>query len=224
MADPVGVVLRLGRQRQSAGSIGPSRSALLVLDVRRRGLEVVGSTAEVPGPDLVERARRRRGRTNPARNGRPAARSSAVGGLKQAIRWVAPRPVMTTGVPGDRAARAPGSPSSTRRGASDSAARTGSRSGRPHVGRPALDRDERLAFRGVERAGSSAAGPTVYGCEGAANRSSGRRRLDDEAGVHDVDPVGHPGDDPEVVGDQDQRRAGLARSARGGARGPAPGS
>ena len=40
-----------------------------------------------------------------------------------------------------------------------------------------------------------------------------RRRLDDEPGVHDVDPLGHPSDDPQVVGDEDQRRPGVRRQA-----------
>ncbi len=36
------------------------------------------------------------------------------------------------------------------------------------------------------------------------------RRLDHPARVHHRDPVGHPGDHPEVVADQDERGAGLA--------------
>ena len=33
--------------------------------------------------------------------------------------------------------------------------------------------------------------------------------LDDLAAVQDVDPVAQPGDDAEVVGDHEQRRAGV---------------
>ncbi len=41
----------------------------------------------------------------------------------------------------------------------------------------------------------------------------GRRGLDDIARVHHVDPLGHAGDDAEVVGDEDQCRAGVRRQA-----------
>ena len=51
--------------------------------------------------------------------------------------------------------------------------------------------------------------PRVYGWRGS--RKSGRDvgLLDDLARVHDRDPVAHLGDDAEVVGDEDDRRAGL---------------
>ena len=48
----------------------------------------------------------------------------------------------------------------------------------------------------------------MYGCAGG-RRGRRRRRLDDEPRVHHVDPLGHPGDDPEVVGDEDERGPGL---------------
>ena len=104
---------------------------LLGLDRGDQALEVVGRADPVPGPDLVDHAGRRRGRHEArAAAAVPATASSAVGWLWQAIRWVAAGPVMTTGVPAiDRRSR-PGCPSSRRRGASGSAARTGSRSGR----------------------------------------------------------------------------------------------
>ena len=55
--------------------------------------------------------------------------------------------------------------------------------------------------------GSASSSPSVYGCCGCANSSSGRRLLDGAAGVHDQDPVGDVGDDAEVVGDEQDRGA-----------------
>ena len=40
----------------------------------------------------------------------------------------------------------------------------------------------------------------------------GRPDLDRPPGVHDEDPVGQAGDDAEIVGDEEQRRTGLARA------------
>ena len=53
--------------------------------------------------------------------------------------------------------------------------------------------------------GIDASRPRVYGCFGSRNSSSHRRFLDDPAGVHDRDAVGHLGDHAEVVRDQEQR-------------------
>ncbi len=70
---------------------------------------------------------------------------------------------------------------------------------------------------GVQQVGRSASSmrgidcsrPSVYGCDGRPNSSFVGRRLDDAAGVHDVDVVAQPGDDAEVVRDHDQPAAAL---------------
>ena len=159
MEDPVvAVVLGLGRERQPAGRRRQRDRPLLGLDLRDEALEVVGRRR-------AARLRPRRSRpaaARPARSPGAAAgrrpRSSTVGGLKQAIRWVAPGPVMTTGVPAivGRSGRVlrPAdveAPAAARRERAD-----GRRAA--HVRRPALDRDERLALDARRRAGSSAAG------------------------------------------------------------------
>ena len=59
----------------------------------------------------------------------------------------------------------------------------------------------------VPRPGSDARSPRVYGCCGLAENLPHRSLLDDAAGVHDGDPVGHLGDDAEVVRHQQQRQA-----------------
>ena len=55
----------------------------------------------------------------------------------------------------------------------------------------------------------------MYGCFGASRTSSTPPVLDDPAGVHDHDVVDHLGDDAEVVGDEQERRAGPVLDARG---------
>ena len=44
----------------------------------------------------------------------------------------------------------------------------------------------------------------MYGCAGLGIDLEDVRLLHDPAGVHDRDPVGHVGDDAEVMGDEDQ--------------------
>ena len=56
-------------------------------------------------------------------------------------------------------------------------------------------------------AGSRRAAPIVYGCCGVGEQLVDRRLLDLAAGVHHEHAVGDLGDDAEVVGDQDDRRA-----------------
>ena len=51
--------------------------------------------------------------------------------------------------------------------------------------------------------------PCVYGWSGSRKSDVDVGLLDDLARVHDRDPVAHLGDDAEVVGDEDDRRAGL---------------
>ena len=176
-------------------------------------------------PSAIAAWRRRARRAAPAGRRPPARRAGAqsggpadglVGrsaGCGTRSRWVAPGPVVTTAVPGvdGRERRVLGP--AARRAATRSAARTGSPWARCACPAAGPRSGSAARPRGRRRAGSSAAGPTVYGCDGRSNRSPRRRRLDDEAGVHHVDPVGHPGDDAEVVGDQDERRPGLGRSA-----------
>ena len=133
---------------------------------------------------------RRSGASPPGRSGRPAVR------------------------PADRR-QAGVRRSSTSAGARRSAARTGSRAAAWRwSGGAALDRDERLVRRRRRAAGSSGAGRPCTGGDGSAKSSAVVARLDDEAGVHDVDPLGHAGDDAEVVGDEDERPC---RSRRSGA-------
>ena len=50
--------------------------------------------------------------------------------------------------------------------------------------------------------GRHASNPRVYGWFGAVEHVDHRRVLHDPAGVHHVHPLGHPGDDAEVVGDE----------------------
>ena len=54
-----------------------------------------------------------------------------------------------------------------------------------------------MSTRGVDRSS-----PTEYGWAGVGVEVGGGGVLDDLAGVHHGDPVAHPGDDAEVVGDQ----------------------
>ena len=81
-----------------------------------------------------------------------------------------------------------------------------------HVRRPALDRDQRLALAIVDPGHRVQEAHRVR-VRRRLEQVAGRRGLDDEPGVHDVDPVGHPGDHAQVVGDEDERRAGLGREA-----------
>jgi hypothetical protein len=53
--------------------------------------------------------------------------------------------------------------------------------------------------------GIDASSPRVYGCAGVREQPPHRRLLDDPAGVHDGDAIGHLGDDAEVVRDEQQR-------------------
>ena len=64
----------------------------------------------------------------------------------------------------------------------------------------------------------------MYGWRGEPNSCSAEPGLHEHPGVHDVDALAHPGDDAEVVRDQDQRGVLLARRARAAGRGSAPGS
>ena len=52
--------------------------------------------------------------------------------------------------------------------------------------------------------GMDSSRPLVYGCAGLRVDLEDVRLLHDPAGVHDRDPVGHVGDDAEVMGDEDQ--------------------
>ena len=61
--------------------------------------------------------------------------------------------------------------------------------------------------RGWRKSGIAATSARVYGCRGRWITSAAGRVLDDAAGVHDDDPVGHLRDDGEVVGDVDHRHA-----------------
>ncbi len=70
------------------------------------------------------------------------------------------------------------------------------RGGRPRM---ALKTRERVAVsRGTHRSS-----PSVYGCAWAREEVHDRRRLHHLARVHHDDPIAVPGDDPEVVGDED---------------------
>ena len=131
--------------------------------------------------DDSSRPRRRRRGTNPSRSGRPAAASSAVGGLWQATRCVASGPVVTTRTP-----------ASSGLSGGLSVQQTGSRqaqrgaNGQPDgrvalVRRRALDRDQRLGLAPRRAAGSSGAARPCTGATASANSSCGRRGLDDEA-------------------------------------------
>ena len=60
-------------------------------------------------------------------------------------------------------------------------------------------------------AGIEASRPCVYGCSGAAEQRGDGALLDDDAGIHDARrAVASLGDDAEIMGDQQQRRAGFA--------------
>ena len=102
----------------------------------------------------------------PGRSGRPAAASSAVGGLWQAIWWVAFGPVVTSGAPASIGIERRVRPSSTRRGATRSVARTGSRSARG-AGPAACPRSgSARSPASASRRGIECRSPTVYGCDG----------------------------------------------------------
>ncbi len=47
-----------------------------------------------------------------------------------------------------------------------------------------------------------------------AEQLLGTHRLDEHSAVHHIDALAHPGDDAQVVGDQDQRGVSSATSAR----------
>ena len=51
----------------------------------------------------------------------------------------------------------------------------------------------------------------MYGCRGVVEQSDDVGRLDDLAGVHHGDTSATLGDDAEVVGDEHDRRAAIAR-------------
>ena len=163
----------LGR-RAATGRLGPVDGRALVAgpdDGRpsaAASASAAASSSSTPGGGAA---------TNPSRNGRPAAASCGVGGLWQAIRWVAPA----------RSSRA-------RAGSSGVERRV---VGPAHVEPPRAARRERAAERRVAqvgrhgpRSGSAArprrssrrgiecSSPTVYGCDGRSNssRSSPSRR------------------------------------------------
>ena len=167
------------------------------------------------GDPLRPRRRRRPAagppRTRRAAGGprRPPRRSAGCGRRSGGSR---PVPVMTTGVPATIGRSAGFSVQQVVE--PPAAARRERAAGRRPalVRRPSLDRDERLAARPRRGAGSSAAARPCTGATGSANRSSVVAVSTMKPGVHDVDPLGHPGDDPEVVGDQDERRAATPRS------------
>ena len=97
----------------------------------------------------------------------------------------------------------------TARSRSGSAAGTGSRAARWSMSRGAPAIGWSWRPRGVSRRGTLWSRPSVYGCRGAPNSCSARAGLDERARVHHVDALAHPGDDAEVVRDQDQRRVAL---------------
>ena len=81
--------------------------------------------------------------------------------------------------------------------------------GRPaHVGHAALDRGQALAL--LVEARDRAQQAHRVGMLGPREEIADGGALDDLAGVHDGDIVGHLGDDAEIVGDQDDGGAGVA--------------
>ena len=83
--------------------------------------------------------------------------------------------------------------------------------GEPGIGRSGTP-------RGWSSRGTDASSPVVYGCRGRGEQRPARGRLDDPAGVHDVHLVAQPGDDAEVVGDEDQRGPVPTTSSRSSSR------
>ena len=83
------------------------------------------------------------------------------------------------------------------------------------VGRPAGDRRAAACGCGSSSLGMLSSSASVYGIFMSANSVVRRRLLDELAAVHHGDLVGVPGDDAEVVGDEDHRHvAVLALLAR----------
>ena len=99
MEDPAfAVVLGLGWDRQPAGRRPERERPLLGLDVGDHAFQV-GGRADPSAPTSSIMPAGGGADTKPGLSGLPAAASSWVGGLKQAIWWVASVPVMTTRVP-----------------------------------------------------------------------------------------------------------------------------
>jgi hypothetical protein len=78
------------------------------------------------------------------------------------------------------------------------------------IRRRSLDRDELLGSRLVE-ARDRVQQANRVGVGRCREELLGRRRLDDESGVHHVDPLGHSRHDTEIVRDQDHCRARVRR-------------
>ena len=113
--------------------------------------------------------------------------------------------------PVPRAASAPARCSGRRPARSRSAARSGTPSGgaMSSGGMPSIVRSR--SPRTSSMRGSESSRPQAYGIRGFSNSVVDRAGLDDPAGVHDVDPVAHPGGDPEVVGDHQDGGPELGR-------------
>ena len=86
--------------------------------------------------------------------------------------------------------------------------------------RPALDPDQRRVA-GIERRQRGEQTSRV-GMARVVEHVVDRAALDDPAGVHDRDRIGHAGDHAEVVGDQDQPDAEIWRAGAPAPRGSAP--
>ena len=145
------LVLAFWRQRQGTGRRCHRDRALLCLDRTDDRPGMVVAAAEAPGTHLVHDPGRGRGSHEilvASGVRRHVPRPSA--GCRHAIRCVACSPVMTTGVPAMTGSR-PGL--SVQHVSMRHRQRRGERTagrGVAHVGRPALDRDERLVLDRIE--------------------------------------------------------------------------
>ena len=183
---------RRGPRRRSPGSCGSPRR---LGRGRRSGVWFAAVIAET------------------SRGGHARGASASVAGFQQATDGSRPDPTRPWADPGSRGgARDPAT-----RQRSMAQAQRGS-NGQPGGGRSGPAAGPRSGSSPVAAprrvAGSSAAGRGCTGGAGGRRAPRSVARLDDPPGVHHLDPLGDPGDDAEVVGDEHDRHAQLVGAAR----------